>query len=87
MRGGLRTSWVDAPSAVSSGLGQSGAEFAFLFGTTRSLDSGQRARLYPGGRADFLARFQKATADAAAAGFLLEADVREILAVAAAGAW
>ena len=87
VRGGLRTPWVDAPSAVLSGLGQSGAEFAFLFGTTRPLDPALRARLYPGGRADFLARFQKATADAVSAGFLLETDAPEILAVAAATPW
>jgi hypothetical protein len=87
VRGGLRTPWTDVPSAVLSGLGQSGAEFAFLFGTTRPLAPALRARLYPGGRADFLARFQKAAADAEAAGFLLEADVPEILAVAAATPW
>ncbi len=83
-RGGLRTPWVEAPTAVLSGLGQSGAEFAFLFGTTRALDPGARARLYPGGRADQLARFEKATRAAVADGFLLEADAPEILAVAAA---
>jgi hypothetical protein len=87
VQGGLRTPWVDAPTAVLSGLGQSGAEFAFLFGTTRALAPEARARLYPGGRSDQLARFQKATAAAVADGFLLEADAPEILAVAAASPW
>jgi hypothetical protein len=87
VRGGIRSPWVDAPTAVLSGFGQSGAEFAFLFGTTRSFDAAALARLYPGGRADFLARFEKATADALARGFLLEADAAEIRAVAAATPW
>jgi hypothetical protein len=86
-RGGVRSPWVDAPSAVLSGLGQSGTEFAFLFGTTSALEPSARARLYPGGRPDFLARFAKATDDAIAAGFLLDADREEILAVAALTAW
>lgn len=87
VRGGLRTPWVDAPTAVLSGLGQSGPEFAFLFGTTRPFDAATRARLYPGGRSDFLARFDKATSDALARGFLLEADAPEIRALAAATPW
>jgi hypothetical protein len=86
-KGGIRSPWVDAPTAVLSGFGQSGAEFAFLFGTTRTLDADALARLYPGGRAESLARFEKATADAVARGFLLEADAPEIRAVAAATPW
>jgi hypothetical protein len=86
-KGGIRSPWVDAPTAVLSGFGQSGAEFAFLFGTTRPFDAATLARLYPGGRADFLARFEKATDEALAAGFLLEADAREIRALAALTSW
>jgi len=86
-KGGLRTPWVDAPTAVLSGLGQSGAEFAFLFGTTRPFDAATFARLYPGGRSDFLARFEKATAEALSAGFLLEEDAAEIRALAALTSW
>ena len=86
-QGGLRSPWVDAPTAVLSGFGQSGAEFAFLFGTTRPFDAATLARLYPGGRSDWLARFEKATADALARGFLLEADAAEIRALAAATPW
>jgi Alpha/beta hydrolase domain len=87
VRGGLRTPWVDVPTAVLSGLGQSGAEFAFLFGTTRPFDATTLARLYPGGKADYLARFARATAEALSAGFLLEDDVPEIEKLAAAGAF
>jgi hypothetical protein len=84
-RGGARSPWVDAPTGVLSGFGQSGAEFAFLFGTTRPFDAAALARLYPRGRADFLARFERATEEALARGFLLEADVPEILGLGAAG--
>ncbi len=83
-RGGVRTPWVDVPVAVLSGLGQSGAGFAFLFGTTRPLDAAARARLYPGGQTEYLARFGDALSRAIAAGFLLEEDRQEIEAIAAA---
>ena len=86
-KGGIRSPWVDAPTAVLSGFGQSGTEFAFLFGTTRPFDAATLARLYPGGRPDFLARFQKATDEAVACGFLLEADAPEIRALAGLTAW
>lgn len=86
-QGGIRTPWVDAPTGVLSGFGQSGAEFAFLFGTTRLFDAATLARLYPGGRAEHLARFEEALTEALARGFLLEADAAEIRAVAAAKPW
>ena len=70
-----------------SGFGQSGTVFAFLFGTTRPFDAAALARLYPGGRSDFLARFQHATGEALSRGFLLEADAAEIEGLAAATTW
>lgn len=82
--GGVRTPWVDVPTQVLSGLGQTGDAFAFLFGTTEPLDPARLARLYPGGRADYLARFTEALDAAVAAGHLLAADRAEILGVAAA---
>jgi hypothetical protein len=86
-QGGIRSPWVDAPTAVLSGFGQTGAEFAFLFGTTRPFDAAELARLYPGGRSDRLARFDKSLADTLARGFVLEEDAPEIRAVAAATPW
>jgi hypothetical protein len=86
-KGGVRSPWVDAPTAVLSGFGQSGTEFAFLFGTTRPFAAATLARLYPGGSEEFLARFEKATDDALARGFLLEADAPEIRALATLTAW
>lgn len=83
--GGLRTPWVDVPTQVLSGLGQSGDGFAFLFGTTAPLDPARLAARYPGGRDDYLARFTASLDEAIAAGYILAADREEILGVAAAG--
>jgi hypothetical protein len=82
-RGGIRTPWVDAPTAVMAGLGQSGETFAMLFGRTEPFDDAALAALYPGGEDDYLERFGTALDAAIAAGFLLEEDRMEILAVAA----
>jgi hypothetical protein len=85
--GGIRTPWTDAPVAVLSGVGQSGAGlFGFLFGVTRPLRPGELAGLYPGGLADYLVRFEAALDAAIAAGYMLAADRAEALAVAEA-AW
>ena len=82
--GGIRTPWVDVPSAVMSGLGQGGESFAMLFGRTEPYDDIALAERYPGGRADYLHKFEAALAATIAAGFILEEDRAEILAVAAA---
>ncbi len=82
--GGIRTPWTDVPVAILSGTGQRGELFAFLFGTTRKLGPADLARLYPGGQADYLGRFELSLDTAIKTGFLLAADRTEILAVAAA---
>jgi len=84
VKGGIRTPWLDAPTAILSGLGQEGGTFGFLFGTTRPFDDAKRAALYPGGRRDYLARFDAAAQAAVRAGFLLASDLAEIMALAAA---
>lgn len=82
-RGGLRTPWVDVPTARHSGIsGQQG--FLALMGTTQPFADVELQRLYPGGRVDYLARFTRALDDAIGKGFLLGADRAEILALAAA---
>ena len=83
-RSGIRNPWVDVPIRMLSGEGQAGEGFAFLFGTTAPLEPGTITRLYPGGRDDYLAAFTPALDQTIAAGFILEADRSEILAVAAA---
>jgi hypothetical protein len=72
------------PVAVLSGLGQSGESFAFLFGLTKPFDDEQLADLYPGGKAEFLERFQASLDAAIDAGFVLAEDRDEILSIAAA---
>ena len=83
--GGVRTPWVDAPTALQSGVGQTGGMLGFLFGRSEPFDAGRLAALYPGGRSDYLARFTPALDAAIAGGFVLAADRAEILALAAAG--
>lgn len=81
VKGGIRTPWVDVPVAVLSGQGHQGDLFAAMFGATRALDEEQLARLYPGGREEYLESFEKSADDAVAAGFLLVEDRAEILAL------
>jgi hypothetical protein len=83
-RGGIRTPWVEVPTAVMSGLGQSGESFAMLFGRTEPFSDVALAALYPGGQAEYLQRFEASLDATIAAGFILEDDRAEILAVAAA---
>jgi hypothetical protein len=84
VKGGIRTPWVEAPTAVLSGLGQGGGTFGFLFGTTRAFDDAKIAGLYPGGWRDYLAKFDAAAEASVHDGFLLQADLAEIQALAAA---
>lgn len=84
VRGGIRNPWVDAPTSKLSGFGNSGGPFGFLVGTTAPFDAATLARLYPGGKADYLKRFDASLAAAVKAGFILPADQAEIRALAAA---
>lgn len=84
-RGGIRTPWVDAPSAVLSGIGQGGEGFMFLFGKTDPLEAEALQKLYPDGAEEHRLRFNTAADAALDAGFLLEADAEEIRELAAVG--
>lgn len=81
-QGGIRNPWVDVPLRMLSGEGQEGEGFAFLFGTTAALEPGSIARLYPGGRDDYVSAFTAAIDQAIADGFILAIDRDEIIAVA-----
>jgi hypothetical protein len=80
--GGIRTPYVDVPTATLSAYGQPGSmetfsnnaeSFCFLFGTTTLFDAARLKSLYPT-HADYVAKVA-ASADAAVAqGFLLEPD-------------
>jgi hypothetical protein len=85
VRGGIRTPWVDAPSAVLSGDAPGGEGFLFLFGRTLALDQPTLTRLYPRGPDEHFARFEAATAAAVKAGYLLAEDAGEIRALARHG--
>ncbi len=82
--GGIRTPWVDAPVAVLSGLGQAGDSFAFLFGQTSPFDEATLSELYPGGKDEYLERFEDSLDATIEAGFVRDEDRTEILALAAA---
>ena len=82
--GGVRTPWVDVPIARTSGVGSTEHVMAQIFGSGEKFDGDTLARLYPGGAAEYLARFTTSLDAAIGAGFLLAADRQEILDVAAA---
>lgn len=80
--GGIRTPWVDVPTAVLSGLGQAGDSFAFLFGRTVPFDEAALAAHYPAGKSEYLERFEAALDATISAGFLLGEDREEMLEIA-----
>jgi hypothetical protein len=82
--GGVRTPWVDVPIARTSGIGSDASALSGLFGTGEMFDSATLGRRYPGGAAEYLERFTLALDTAIRAGFLVPADRREILELAAA---
>jgi hypothetical protein len=82
--GGIRSPWVEVPTAILSGLGQSGDAFAVLFGRTVPFDDTKLGTLYPRGHAEYLERFEASLDNAIAAGFILPEDRTEILGLAAA---
>ncbi|WP_164903964.1 alpha/beta hydrolase domain-containing protein [Nonomuraea polychroma] len=82
--GGIRTPWMDAPTAVLTGISPNDGLIERLFGQTIPFTDATLARLYPGGADDYLAAFGTATDAAVAKGFLLEADTNEIKALATA---
>ena len=71
--GGVRNPAVDAPVAKLSGLGQSGAQFCALFGTTIPFTDAQLDALYSSHK-DFVTKWKQAVKDAKASGFLVAQD-------------
>ena len=66
-------------------MGNTGGPFGFLVGTTAPFDAATLKQLYPGGKADYLKKFDASLTKAVAGGFILPADQAEIRALAAAG--
>jgi len=80
----VRTPWVDVPIARLSGVGNSGSPVAFLAGASEPFDAATLDRLYPGGKREYLKKFEASLDSTIKAGFILPADRNEILALAAA---
>jgi hypothetical protein len=83
-RGGVRTPWVDVPIARTSGVRGEDNVMSLLFGSGEPFDTATLRRLYPGGSAEYLARFTQALDEAITSGFIVAADRQEILELAAA---
>lgn len=81
--GGIRTPWVDVPITRLSGVPNSGSQLAFLVGVSEPFDAATLARLYPGGKREYLRKFEASLSSAITAGFILPADRKEILDLAA----
>lgn len=81
-KGGVRTPWVDTPTARISGVGNSGGVLGFLAGVGDPYDTATLKRLYPGGEADYLKKFEASLDAAIKGGFILPADREEILGLA-----
>lgn len=81
-RGGIRTSYVEAPTAVLSGSGQVGSGFCFIFGTTVPFSDAKLRELYPS-NAEYVRQVAQANDRAVRAGFLLREDADLIEAWAA----
>jgi hypothetical protein len=82
-QGGVRTPWVDVPTALLSGVGNSGNPMAGMVGIGKPFDADTLLRLYPGGKADYLKQFEASLDEAIENGFLVPDDKAEILAIAA----
>lgn len=77
--GGIRTPYVDAPSAILRGEPNTGNGFCRLFGTTALFSAEQMASLYTD-EDGFVAAVTEATEAAVAADFLLREDADAIIA-------
>ncbi|PLW68980.1 alpha/beta hydrolase domain-containing protein [Pseudohalioglobus lutimaris] len=76
-RGGIRTPYVDTPSAILRGEPNSGASFCRLFGTTSLFSAEQMATLYVD-ESGFVDAVTESTNAALEAGFLLPEDADAI---------
>lgn len=85
--GGIRSPWVDVPTArlsgLVSGLGQTPLGLGALLGVTEPFTAAALAKLYPGGQPEYVDKFNTSLKSAIAAGFILPADEVEIKALAA----
>lgn len=81
--GGVRTPWVDVPTARISGEGDPASFIGMLAGVTAPFDQAALSRLYPGGKADYMAKFTRALDRSIRAKHILPETRQEILDIAA----
>jgi Alpha/beta hydrolase domain len=81
--GGIRTPQVDVPIMALSGLGQTGASFCRLFGTSALLDAPTLASLYPN-HAAYVAAVAQSARQAIRERWVLQPDAKVIKASATA---
>jgi hypothetical protein len=81
--GGVRSPWMDVPTAHLSGVGQTGPGMAALFGVTEVFNAAKLTALYPGGKPEYVDKFNASLKSAIVSGFILPADEAEIKALAA----
>lgn len=79
--GGVRTPSVDVPVATLSGLGQSGSQFCFLFGTTTPFDAAKLSALYPT-HGEFVVKWAASSGAGVARGFIRPADAAQLITAA-----
>ena len=82
-QGGVRSPWVDVPTMRLSGSGNGGGFLAMLVGTGEPFNKAKLASLYPGGKAEYLKRFEASLDTAIHAGHIVPEDRQEILDIAA----
>src|SRR5581483_11282039 len=82
--GGIRSPWLDVPLSRLSGQPTTKDGFGVFFGATYPFDRSTLARLYPGGKAEYLAKFTRALDAAIIRGDILRADRADVLAMASA---
>ena len=82
-RGGIRTPWTDVPTVRLSGQGDPKSFIGMLAGSGEPMTKAELARLYPGGKDEYMRRFTEALNRAINKGHVLPADRQEILEIAA----
>jgi hypothetical protein len=79
VKGGIRSPWVEVPTTKYSGEPKTASD---LSGSSEPFSTEKLDSLYPGGKAEYMKKFEKALDKQIKAGFILAADREEILGVA-----
>ncbi|KHK90392.1 alpha/beta hydrolase domain-containing protein [Novosphingobium malaysiense] len=80
--GGVRTPWIDVPTARLAGEGNSGSLMTAIFGSSEMFSNEHLRCLYPMGKPQYLRSFETSLDSSIACGHILAADREEILELA-----